>query len=184
MLQKTAEEWKSLLSPEEFEVLRNRGTEAPNTGDYVQHFPEVGHYVCRACQLPLYSCAAKFPCTCGWAAFSGCYQSSIHGNHVAFEKDIDHGKTRLEILCQNCRGHLGHMFIGWKSGAKNERHCVNSLSVKYVEQLEEEPEGLEEIQLGDAVPSELRSELDDVKYGRDDERNVPLDAKLCVAAVI
>lgn len=176
---KTDAEWQSELTPEEFEILRNRGTEQAGTGEYEKHFPKEGYYVCKGCQLPLYSFTAKYESGCGWPAYNKCYKSQrYNGSHVIFLKDTDHGKTRLEIKCKQCDGHLGHMFVGAKSGNENERHCVNSRSVKYVK--EAEPDWVSCLELHQLVGDDIKSELDDVKHGLDDPRNKALAEEVCV----
>ena len=99
------------------------GTEAPGTGEYNKFSPSEGHFVCKACENPIYSHGAKFDSGCGWPAFDKCYTGS-----VATTKD----GGRVEITCAKCDGHLGHVFAGEGFTDTNERHCVNSVSVKYV----------------------------------------------------
>eukprot|EP01083_Nonionella_stella_P170721 581617_1 len=126
-----ASEWKERLSSEEYRVLRNKGTEYPNTGEYVSFKPKGGYFVCKACNEPLYSWMAKFESGCGWPAFDQCFKDS-----VKVESDAD--GLRIEILCNKCDGHLGHVFIGegFEGAGKarsDQRHCVNSISVKYID---------------------------------------------------
>jgi len=121
------------------DVLRKKGTEPPRSGEYDKHYPKNGYYVCRGCKFPLYSFKAKFDSGCGWPAYNACYHSKEWGCHVSFEEDTSFGMTRTEILCKRCDGHLGHVFYG-EQGVKSERHCVNSVSVKYVDG--DPPEGL------------------------------------------
>eukprot|EP00808_Paulinella_micropora_P020044 g36726.t1 len=124
---KTEAEWKKQLSAEEYEVLRNKGTERPGKdSEYNKHYPKEGFYKCRACGNPLYSYKAKFDSGCGWPAFDKCYQGAIKTN-----VDESHGMKRIEIVCSQCGGHLGHVFEGEKFTDTNTRHCVNSVSVKY-----------------------------------------------------
>eukprot|EP00392_Amoebophrya_sp_AT5.2_P009400 g9428.t1 len=189
--------WAVRLTPDEFEILRNRGTEPAGTGEYVSHFSATGYYACRACGLPLYPAVAKFRSQCGWPAYRECYFSARDADgphdgsrltsHVAYVKDDSHGRTRLEIRCNRCEGHLGHIFLGHKSeaaaeggGEGKERHCVNSRSVRYVkEDVALAPGSWTLLQVGNLrqeVPQELCAELDDVKFAADDSRNVPLSA--------
>lgn len=120
-------EWRDLLTPEEFHVLREKGTEYPGSGQYDGYYPKEGHFVCKACGNALYSAESKFKSGCGWPAFDKCYKGSI-------ETKIDESfhSRRVEILCAKCGGHLGHVFEGERMTPTNERHCVNSVSVKYV----------------------------------------------------
>jgi len=118
--------WRSHLSATEYRVLRTKGTEARG-GEYDAFYPDEGHFVCRGCGLPLYSAAAKFKSGCGWPAFDQCYRGAVETT-----EDNSHGMRRIEITCSRCDGHLGHVFVGETMTATNERHCVNSVSVKYV----------------------------------------------------
>jgi peptide-methionine (R)-S-oxide reductase len=131
-------EWKAQLTPEEYEVLRKKGTERRG-GEYDAFYPApaTGHFACRGCLKPLYSAAAKFKSGCGWPAFDRCYTGSID----TFE-DTSHGMRRIEITCAGCGGHLGHVFLGERMTPTNERHCVNSVSVKFIQG--EPPPGMAE----------------------------------------
>lgn len=114
------------LSPEEKRILLDKGTEYPGTGEYNDHY-ESGYYVCRQCEAPLFSSEAKFKSGCGWPSFD-----DDLGN-VKRLPDAD--GRRVEIVCSNCQGHLGHVFHGEEFTAKNTRHCVNSLSIKHIKEL-------------------------------------------------
>jgi len=131
---KTEEEWKKELSAEEYKVIRQKGTEARG-GEYDKFYPKEGHFVCRACKTPLYSAEAKFASGCGWPAFDKCYKDAVKTNI-----DMSFGIKRIEIVCGACDGHLGHVFEGEKMTDTNERHCVNSVSVKYVKAQQDLPE--------------------------------------------
>eukprot|EP00123_Amoebidium_parasiticum_P013451 comp21961_c0_seq1/m.31680 comp21961_c0_seq1/g.31680 ORF comp21961_c0_seq1/g.31680 comp21961_c0_seq1/m.31680 type:complete len:185 (-) comp21961_c0_seq1:374-928(-) len=126
-IKKTDAEWRSQLNAHEYDVLREKGTERPGTGEYDKFYPKDGYFACRACGTPLYSAASKFSSGCGWPAFDKCYKGS-----VAIEVDNTFGMRRVEIMCAQCGGHLGHVFHGERFTDTNERHCVNSVSVKYV----------------------------------------------------
>lgn len=112
---------------EQFRILRQKGTEAPGTGTYNKHYPSTGTYACAGCSAPLYTASQKFDSHCGWPA----YFEALPGAVRRFE-DSSLGMVRTEITCANCGGHLGHVFKGEGfGGAKDERHCVNSVSLRF-----------------------------------------------------
>ena len=112
------------LSPEEQRVILQKGTEAPFTGEYVDT-TNSGTYVCRQCNSPLYRSQDKFRSDCGWPAFDEEVRGAVH-------RSMDADGERTEITCAQCGGHLGHVFIGERLTEKNVRHCVNSISLKFI----------------------------------------------------
>lgn len=112
------------LTKEEERVIVNKGTEMPFTGEYDSNFKE-GTYICRRCDAPLYKSEDKFDAHCGWPAFD----QEIKG---AVKRLPDPDGQRVEIECANCGAHLGHVFVGEHFTEKNTRHCVNSISMKFI----------------------------------------------------
>ncbi|SCE73704.1 peptide-methionine (R)-S-oxide reductase [Micromonospora coriariae] len=123
-LPQTEDEWRVRLTPEEFHVLREAGTERPWTGEYVDT-KTAGVYNCRACGLELFSSDTKFDSHCGWPSFD----DAIPGRVKEIE-DRSLGAVRTEIRCARCNSHLGHVFHGEGFTPKDTRHCVNSVSVR------------------------------------------------------
>ncbi|MBP7114470.1 MAG: methionine-R-sulfoxide reductase [Candidatus Peribacteraceae bacterium] len=117
------QQWNELTA-EEKHVIENAGTEAPFSGEYDSEFRK-GAYQCRRCNAKLYTSDAKFHSGCGWPSFD----QELPG---AVKKIPDRDGSRTEIRCTNCDGHLGHVFTGENFTYKNTRHCVNSLSLKFV----------------------------------------------------
>lgn len=154
---KTEEEWKAELTPEEYAVLRGKGTEASGKGKYTNQLPTKGHYKCRGCNTPLYSAQSKFDSGCGWPAFDACYKGALKTN-----TDTSYGMTRVEIVCARCNGHLGHVFTGEGHSDTDERHCVNSICVVYDDK---EPEGdlTEEIITAPLIAANKQKEAEEAK---------------------
>ncbi|GIV41555.1 MAG: peptide-methionine (R)-S-oxide reductase [Vicingaceae bacterium] len=117
--------WKKKLSPEQYRVLRLKGTEPPFTGKYYKHF-EKGTYVCAACGNLLFTSDAKFDSPCGWPSFD----QFIHGS-IETSIDFDLGYPRTEVHCSRCKGHLGHVFDDGPTET-GLRYCINSVSIEFI----------------------------------------------------
>lgn len=124
---KTEKEWKAELSPEQYRILREKGTERPHTGQYNLHFDK-GIYTCAGCNEQLFESDSKFDAHCGWPSFD----KAIEGK-VGYVKDKSLGMIRTEIICNNCGGHLGHVFNDGPT-ITGQRYCVNSLSLEFKEE--------------------------------------------------
>jgi peptide-methionine (R)-S-oxide reductase len=125
-VKKSEAQWKKELTPEQYEVLRNKGTERPFSGEYVNNFKK-GVYVCAACNNLLFYSDAKFHSDCGWPSFD----KAIKGS-VTYIKDTSFGMLRTEVNCARCGGHLGHVFDDGPKETTGQRYCTNSVSVKFI----------------------------------------------------
>ena len=114
------------ISNEERRILVHKGTEKAWSGRYISNF-EKGLYLCKACNNPLFNSDSKFKSNCGWPSFDDEIE-----NAIIRISDYSLGMNRIEICCYNCNGHLGHVFEGENLTEKDTRHCVNSLSIKFV----------------------------------------------------
>ena len=110
---------------DEARIILFKGTEYPGTGEYLDN-KRKGSYLCRQCNAPLYKSTDKFESGCGWPAFDDNIGENV-------ERVPDSDGRRVEIVCRNCGGHLGHVFEGERFTKKNTRHCVNSISMQFVE---------------------------------------------------
>jgi peptide-methionine (R)-S-oxide reductase len=126
-VRKTDEEWKKALTPEQYAVLRGKGTERPFTGKYYKT-DEKGMYVCAACGAELFSSESKYDSGCGWPSFDRAKDSGA----VVFKEDDTMGMRRTEVLCARCGGHLGHVFDDGPKETTGQRFCINSASLDLV----------------------------------------------------
>lgn len=123
---KSEAEWKKSLTAEEYEVLREKGTERAHAGEYVNNF-EKGKYVCAACNNLIFNSDTKFRSDCGWPSFD----QAIKGS-VVYKDDNTFMMQRTEVLCGKCGGHLGHVFDDGPKQTTGKRYCMNSIAMKFI----------------------------------------------------
>lgn len=129
-LSKSDREWREILSPEQYYILRQAGTERPHTGEYNLHFVD-GQYRCAGCEAALFTSDQKFESHCGWPSFDEALPGAI-----IEREDRSHGMIRTEVLCAQCGGHLGHLFDDGPT-ASGMRYCINSGALGFEAQKEE-----------------------------------------------
>ena len=126
MIADSDDKWKSRLTPEQYRVLREKGTEAPFSGEYDSVF-DPGTYRCAACGAELFDSTTKCDAHCGWPSFYDAKPGAVQ-----FHQDDSYGMSRTEVTCANCGGHLGHVFEGEGLGVPtDQRYCINSVSLKF-----------------------------------------------------
>lgn len=123
---KTEAEWKEILTPEQYYVLRQKGTDMPGEGGFTKHF-EKGTYHCAACDAQLFESGTKYESHCGWPSFDDAIDGSVE-----YSVDKSHGMIRTEIICSKCGGHLGHVFDDGPRDTTGKRYCVNTTSLRFV----------------------------------------------------
>ncbi len=122
---KTDEEWKAILTPKQYKILRKKGTDMPGNTGYTDNFDK-GTYFCSACNTKLFESNTKYESHCGWPSFDDAIEGA-----VIYQKDQSHGMIRTEILCSSCGGHLGHIFDDGPKKTTGKRYCVNSTSLTF-----------------------------------------------------
>lgn len=130
-IEKTEAEWRKKLTPMQFYVLREAGTERAGTSKF-NNFNEKGTYVCAACETPLYTSDRKFNAHCGWPSFDKAIEKNI-------ELDVDYkiGYARTELKCKTCGSHLGHRFEDGPKETTGQRHCLNGVALKFIPETKE-----------------------------------------------
>lgn len=123
-VQRSEKEWRELLTPEQYAVLRKQGTERPFTGEYV-HEKTPGVYRCAACGNALFDSDTKFESGSGWPSF----YDVIEAGNVELREDLSHGMRRVEVVCAKCHSHLGHVFEDGPRDKTGLRYCINSLAL-------------------------------------------------------
>ncbi|MBD81013.1 MAG: peptide-methionine (R)-S-oxide reductase [Crocinitomicaceae bacterium] len=127
-VEKTEEEWRSILTPEQYRITREKGTERPGSGEYCEAH-DAGKYSCICCNAPLFDSTIKFESGTGWPSFT----QPIKENAIKYHKDTSFGMTRVEVMCNTCDGHLGHVFPDGPAPS-GLRYCINSESINLIKE--------------------------------------------------
>lgn len=126
-VERSADEWQKELTPEQFHIMRKKGTEAPFSGAYCEsHAP--GKYACACCSTLLFDASLKFDSGTGWPSFT----QPVKENAISYHKDVSYGMIRVEVLCNSCDAHLGHVFPDGPPPS-GLRYCINSVSIRLLE---------------------------------------------------
>lgn len=125
-INKTEAEWKEILTPQQYYILRQKGTDMPGDGGFTKHF-EKGTYHCAACDAQLFESGTKYESHCGWPSFDDAIEGAVE-----YHLDKSHGMIRTEITCTRCGGHLGHVFDDGPRDTTGKRYCVNTTSLRFV----------------------------------------------------
>lgn len=126
MKKKPDEYWREKLTPEQYHVIREKGTEPAFTGKYYDNH-ETGMYECVACGEPLFSSSTKFDSGTGWPSFD----SPLNREHIELQEDNSYGMARTEVVCKNCGAHLGHLFEDGPKETTGQRYCINSCALNF-----------------------------------------------------
>ncbi|MDX1535366.1 MAG: peptide-methionine (R)-S-oxide reductase MsrB [Candidatus Spechtbacterales bacterium] len=128
---KDNKDWEKELTPEQYKIMREKGTEAPFSGKYLNH-KDKGAYKCAACGAELFSSDAKFDSGSGWPSFT----EPANLEHIELKEDKSQGMVRTEVLCKNCGAHLGHVFDDGPAEKGGKRYCINSVCLDFEEKEE------------------------------------------------
>ena len=125
-IRKTDSEWRQILTPEQYQVARRKGTEPPGTGEY-EDTDEPGTYACVCCGQPLFSSESKYHSGSGWPSFD----RPVDWEHLELHEDNSFFMKRTEVVCKNCGAHLGHLFDDGPRDTTGQRYCINSVALNF-----------------------------------------------------